>query len=546
MKRILLLAGVCLLLRILAASPFLRRWSAAHWTTLRRFPYLLGAFWITLPVLGALAAAASGYTLFHDEASLLSITAAVLHHQPMYPGPHYPADYGLLYGPVAYLAYAPPMLAGARHLSEYQGWVALALAGSLLLTYRALRPAGRVAALTAAALLGLNVCLFCDSAWAIKGDIWILFLGALAYCAALTWSPLFAALGLGFAGGLVLDVKATTLLLMLLPAVLLYGRRLKPAWLPAAAVSLALLIAVGLLWLPGVAVRPYLHLLAQASGHGSSPALLRANILAGFWMAFLPGSLVLLAYRRNRGQTLVLLQQDRIFLAVLAGAFVVAIVTGSKNGAGPWHLMGLLVPCSYVGGRFASLALEGLSATELLQPAAVPLLAGLCLLSQGALTAVRQDLRIRFHGEPEFAYAPPHALEADLDSLRRANPGEHFTMGYSDLAHYNDTFVRASLIEAGSPLFADADALNEDALIQQPTSPEVLSALAHCRPGPWLLPLQGVPFSMPSLYSRDRNLRNRTVRQQLFPAAFRSAFLANYHRTGEHGRYFAVWRCDRG
>ena len=114
-------------------------------------------------------------------------------------------------------------------------------------------------------------------------------------------------------------------------------------------------------------------------------------------------------------------------------------------------------------------------------------------------------------------------------------------MGYTDLDHYELTFARPLLQMRGMPLFVDGVARNEADLIGKPVGAGVMGALESCEYPDWVLPAEGEPFSMASLYFLDGTISAR----DLYPKSFATEFKKHY-RMVERGEYFALWECAPG
>jgi len=112
--------------------------------------------------------------------------------------------------------------------------------------------------------------------WAIKAEPWLLLLSALGLWAACRLPRWRAACVIAIAGAMLVDMKATILLVALLPCVLLWQRE-RSARVPAAVCAFILipLLAILPFALPGVSIGNYLQILL---GYQKHPVLV-ANLL---------------------------------------------------------------------------------------------------------------------------------------------------------------------------------------------------------------------------------------------------------------------------
>lgn len=515
------------------------RWSLPTVGTWRYIRFL-SAIFLFLILAGGIFVAHSERILFHDEPSVLALAAAFLHGQPLYPQPSAPVEYGLLYGPATYLLYLPPMLAGAQRLGFYQAWAVLALAGVFLFVYLSARPLGRNPAIAAVGLAASSACLFTDHTWAIKGDVWIVLCIAIGLWAGRRLSPWNALWVVALTGAMMVNCKITTLPLALLPILVLYQRAGR--YRASAYGSLLLLFPLSALpfALPGVSFDGYLHLLHEAMHHGLAVRMFELNLKV-VTVLLLPTLVFLYAASVfARAAMSQWLRAHSLYLSALGFALIFSIATGSKNGAGPYHCMPFLVPLALLDVELWDMLAAHNLPLKTLRPVAFALLfaAGVTFPIL-ALHDVLAGIKQRTFDAPPFVQASPRAIEDDLLGLMHRYPHATFQAGYSDLAHYNVTFLRPILQINGSPLIIDSDTRNEAALLSEPVQPTLLQSLDHCPVDYWLIPKGGEPFSMESLYFLDVRRGTRL----LYPATFRKAFLHAYIQTSIPSEFFNVWGC---
>jgi hypothetical protein len=538
-KKLLLIALLMPATSFLLRSDRVQKWLTTRWTLLRNSVLSLGVLLVLLTIAGGFLAASTERIIFHDEATVLSTAAAFYHGQSMYPSATDPVEYALLYGPATYLVYLPPMFAGAVRTVDYQAWAALALAGAFIFLYFALRELGSSASLGGLVLFAVFVCEFTYNEWAIKGDVWILLFSALGLWASLSLNGWKASAVIAVSGAMLVDLKITLVLISLLPCILLWQRDRKTRVAALIAAVFVPVLAALPFALPRISILAYTQQLQSAAHHGISSSLLLVN-LELFLVMLLPTVGLLWISSDGNKSVIRLWKRRQIYLLTFGVAAVVALVTGAKNGAGPWHCMPLLIPLIFIDAEIGCTAAQTTKASLLQSARRAPLLpATAAVLLLTAFSSLAQGVKARLHDPDLYRPVSPRAVERDIISVIKEHSGSKLQMGYSDLAHYNFTFPRSVLQLYGSPLFIDADARDEADLIHKPVSPEVINALRTCSIDLWLIPKEGSPFSLESLYFVDGTISQRA----LYPEAFRQAFFDSYQRVPSKSQYFDIWEC---
>lgn len=544
MKVFFLAAALWALLWTVLRNQSVLLWTQRRWALLRQATRFVCAGVICLTVVCGLVTVVTERVRFYEESTVLSTVAAFHHGQPLYLSAQAPMEYSLLYGPVTYFAYLPPMLAGAERLQAYEAWSILALALLFGLNLLALgRRYGTTVALVFCSLMAAIFARVTGNIWAIKADVWILFFSSMGLYAALRLRPWMAALLVAVSGAALVDLKLTLLLIALLPCVLLAEKR--SGRLPAG-ISCLLLASVTLLpfLLPGVSLRNYLQLLLEYSGRSTSWPMLRINTEMTTLILLPSVTLLWAAFRADGPATRKWLIAHRGFLVLFLFASVVATLTGAKDGGGPWHCVVLAVFCLFVNAELWSIATRcGVLAFLLTPTSSAPFLAvGGALLLTFPL-ALAAGVRERLRDSPGDTPVSMRAVENDLLDISKRYPNRTLQMGYSDRAHYNLTFTRPILQIRGNPLLLDANARNEADLVHKPLSPALLEALAQCKIQVWIIPKGGVPFSMLSPYYLDPLVNHKGMSPDLYPEVFRKVFQAHYVRINDPSRYFNLWAC---
>ncbi len=529
--------------------PAVKMWATQNWSRKRLVLQLVCGLLVVLVVGCGLFPVITERIRANEEATILSMVAAYRHGQPLYPAADAPVDYGLLYGPVTYFIYLPPMLAGAVRLQGYEAWSLAALAGSFLFVFLALRPRfGLSAALGNCALLAIFIPRHAVMEWAIKAEPWLLLLSALGFWAACRLPRWTAACVIAISGAMLVDMKATILLVALLPCVLLWQRE-RSARVPAAICAFLLipLLAFVPFAFPGVSIGNYLEILL---GYQKHPVLL-SNLLLNAQMVLLvllPTLLLLrTAMHVDAQATRAWISKRSVYLGVLIVASIVAMVTGAKTGGGSWHCMVVVIPFLFVNAELWN-QIVGRHALTLLRSTrlAAPMLAFGVVVTITALKSLVIAVEQTLYVLPDQTQVSARDTENDLLAISRRYPGKTMQMGYSDYAHYNVTFVRPVLQIQGSPLFLDPITRTEKNLIGEHESPELVDALARCTIQLWVIPKGGAPFSIEDLYYNylTANHENKTgVDPELYHQSFRQTFLTHYEKIQQPSRYFDVWAC---
>ena len=526
----LLCFPVCLLL--------LSRWQPKY-DAAARWLWNAAVFLLLIGIAGPILSAGR-HMIYHDEPTLIAVAAAELRGQPLYHSATAGDRYALLYGPITYWVYLPPMLAHVVDLRVYQLWVMLPLLLAGLIMIRIARRAGVLFG-SGLALLPYAVTVIMQSAneWAMKGDAWMLLFFSLELEMALILPASAAVIVVPLCASLLINIKATALFLACVPLTLL-GRRLGVGKTFQACILTIVFTALPFV-VRGVSAANYIYWLRVSARHGIDPALAASNVALVLFMAlpviFLLSCLIL----EDRTQTLLWIRERRLLLVVSIVACLAAPVTGAKVGAGPWH-------CAPLAPMFAWFAATlwkrwaRMHSLPLLGPVSRAVLASLVVAQVlvGALF-LRASLLLHWKGDlPYSSSISAHLVSQDLVSIVRAYPQTHIQMGYGNNETYELTWQRPTLVLLGNRYSLDADALNEMEFAHLSLPEAVIDELRNCGSQIFLIPKGNEPFSMQSLYY----VAGASAPRDLFPAAFRREFFHDYRRYGS-SRYFDLWVCTR-
>ncbi len=476
---------------------------------------------------------AAGHMIYHDEPTLIAVAAAELHGQPLYHGSNDGQRYSLLYGPVAYWVYQPLMLAGFTDLRVYQVWVIIPLLFAGLTMVRVVRRAGDMVG-WGFALLPYAVTVLMQSAneWAMKGDAWMLLFFTLELSAALLLPSEVAIFVVPITAMLLVHIKVTAIVLACVPVTLLrvrfgLGKALLSGLLLICLLPLPFLV-------PGVRAQNFLYWIRASTHHGFDPHLAFRNAVLVLFMA-LPAISLIQSYLRGWNEALAMFRKYRAFLLCLVAASVVAVVTGAKVGAGPWHcaplapLFAWITATLWSNRRFA-LRVDRRSRAYISAVVIAQFIAGVLSFGSGFIS--------HWRGNPATPSPPGRLVAQDLISIHRMYPDTQIQMGYGGDSTYEMTWQRPVLVLLGNSYELDADQMNEAGFAHLPLPRATLEELRSCRSPLYLIPKGDPPFSMRSLY----HAAGYNAPESLFPNTFREEFLHDYQKA-ESSQYFDVWRC---
>lgn len=480
-----------------------------------------------------------------DEAAILSVSAAYLHGQPMYPDANAPMEYSILYGPATFLLFAVPMLFHAESLIWFQAWVALCLTLTLLFGLWALRSvAGSTVSILALGYAVAVIGMKAPNEWSNKGDPWILLFVSVGIWAALRLRPRWAELLIAVSGAFLLNLKVTLLPLALLPFLLLWDREKIAPLRKAGWVALTCLLGLGFFLIPNISLANYRHELMLASRHGISHGLLAYNVIvfvrwfalplvAAWWYLYSADRILAREYVRRRGA----------FLALLLVSSADVVLTGAKYGAGDWHLTPLTLP-------FALLI------AEMVAEAPTPALGS---YARRIAPAIWVFVSLGVHGAERIGdavhtryYNAFMAYDYDFHRLRREmlevqaeHPHDTLQVGVSGGPEYTATWMRYLYIVRGQPLFLDPNTRTERDASYVPITPAVMSAFTACRISLWLIPRGEAPFSMGTGYANaQRGSVHPMADPHMYPEPFPSIFASHFHKIGSTAD-FELWACNR-
>jgi hypothetical protein len=499
------------------------------------------AFWIAVLLLLAAGITGpvfcvKGHMLNLDEPTVISVAAAAVHGQPLYTSPNSGEYYSLLYGPVAYWVYWPPMLAHATDLRLFQLWPIIPLLGSGLIAIRLARRSGDWTGMAFALLpYAATVVMQSVHEWAMKGDPWLLlFLGA-QLLAALELSAIGAVIVVAACAALAIDTKVTVLVLTFVPLIILQRRFGTAKALMTAMLAAGLTVAPFLL--PTVSLKNFLYYLMSSTHHGVRPLFVKVNGELMLFMALPVLVLALLLFFEDRGATLQRLRQRSLTVVAIL-ACVTAVLTSAKRGAGAWHLAPLAPMFTWLTA--ALWRRMRTSPAKVLNWTISRALLGSVAVSQLLLSAAALASSIAEHrkGIPLYESTPGRLVARDLIAIMRSHSGATIEMGYGALRSYEMTWQRPVLVMAGNPYTLDADAMDEAAMSHKPLPAAVLGELRSCRVQIYLIPKGEEPFSLESNYF----IYGNPAARDLFPLAFQEEFERDYRKSGT-SRYFDLWQC---
>jgi hypothetical protein len=475
---------------------------------------------------------------------MFAIAAAYFHGQPIYHSLSAPDLYAILYGPATFLVFIPFLAGFSNPIPALYIGMFIANAANLAVIFLILRE--RISRLAALALLPLATAFllsFPSIVFGIRGDPWLLLCISLAIFSAQRSNWIAATIVSGIFSGLAIDFKPTVLPVVCLMLALLYLRHGLRAAFTSALASAASALAIFLL--PGISLSNYLVWLVLSSHQH----LLQSNfidVLQNATFLIVPCLLILIsAPRSHRRATL------GLFLPILCGfALAFCIVTGSKDGAGAWHLWPML-PCMLLWTAYEA-SLRGIDApfpdsanlkerNSTAAPASTRILRIVSAIALAAtLVTLRygfRDIRIIYpHGQAQQRVAE-RAAENAIDTLaHRPLSGHNLAMGYGAAVTDYRTNLRFELSLKGQEYFFDENAIVEAIKEGLPIPTGVVQRILGCN-DIWLIPHGDVPFS-----TLRTGVLPMTVTPYLFPDIIRLHFTES-HILLESGQIYDLWSC---
>lgn len=504
-----------------------------------RLLFRTGCFIVIATTLSLGLASAIRDQVNHDQSTILSIAEAVRHGQTMYPGPQAPVEYGLLYGPATYILYIPALSLVSTRLTPALLTASATSGLAFLVVLLSLRRRfGWTMALAGTALMVAFVAPIFTFEWQARADPWILLSVALGLPAARLGNRWVAAVSLAILGALLADLKFPLIIVGLLPCAELWRRR--GGQIPAViAVVLMPLLALTPFLTKEISLRGYVEQLAEASHHGFSGRLLAENLLFTLYLVLPSIFLMWGLWHRNPTFFRSWLRQRGVTLALLLAVLGIAELTGTKHGAGDWHLAVLCAPLAVLDTEmFVELwKADRQDSVSLLRSFAVPAAFTIVLVGNIAIGWSR-GWHSRTQGLAGTISVSVPDVERDLVAVLRRDATKQWVMGYTDNWNYSLTSVRPLLQVYGLPLVLDGVSRNEADMAHRPVSDQLSATVASCRYPDWILPRWGQPFSMESGYFLDGSIHT----PELYPVEFQRIFLAHY-RPVESSKYFTLWHC---
>jgi hypothetical protein len=511
----------------------------------RRIFFLCGGFCIGVFAFINIANIFRPGVFWHDEAHILVVAAAYLKGEPMYPAFTAPDFYALVYGPLTYLVYVP-FLAGFQHpiAAMRVGTLAVNLA-NLALIFLILRE--RLSRSAALALLSLAIVPLLSMSPVLlgtRGDSWLLFCFSLAVFSTLRRNWIVAAMVSGILGALAIDFKPTVVPVVCLMLAMVYRRHGLRALLTAGFTSVACVLA--LFRLPGISLSNYLGWLVLSSHRRIINQTLMDTLMAAILLLLPIVFLVVFGSRPERRR------EFGLILPILCGfALVTCVITGSKDGAGVWHLWPMLPFMLLWTAHEASLrGVDSQSSSSVIsnendsvaRPASTRTL---CVVAAIALAATLVTLRYGFRDirivhaqdQAQQRVAQRAALNA-IDTLTsRSFSGHNLAMGYgTDSGDYRSS-LRFELSLERQEYFFDENAFIEGFKEGLPIPASVVQRILGCK-DIWLIPHGDVPFS-----TLKAGVLPIVDTPYLFPDMIRLHFTQS-HTLLESGDIYDLWGCS--
>jgi hypothetical protein len=457
----------------------------------------------------------------HVEPQVAAVSDLLLNGKPLYPAPGAAEQYSLPYGPYSYLWVAGyywimgPSITAAKASSTVS-----ALAGVALLLAACWRVAGWRAGLACAALSTAIYYRFNSMSYWCRADTHQIFLISLSVFALTLSNPWWAAILIGAAAGVDLNMKINSAVYAIPLATAFYLRHHKLAPLFVAGV-IAAVVAAAPFASPAISLPNYLAWLRLASRHPFAVELPDTLAFSG-WLA---GLLLLIGLPcLYAGQTDKEKRRDWWTTAAAMGmAIVLTIPVAAKRGAGAHHLLPLVPFVCWLIAWAWSIA-----------PAASPVInwRHIILLPIALMTLIYgADLGIGFASEIRTNAPSVRMVAADLENAMDRSPDRTIMMGVGSDANYWFTYMRPVLVFAGNPYPLDPAAAMDSSEDQNGLPQATTDLWKSSMPDYILIPKGDQPFTLWDWYHPDR-----PVFSQDFVRAFRKYYAPHFR-----ARFFDVY-----
>ncbi|MDB5821299.1 MAG: hypothetical protein JWR21_3 [Herminiimonas sp.] len=461
----------------------------------------------------------------HVEPTVAIVAAILLRGDQIYPSPENgEALYGMIYGPILYFIHAGPLLLSktifaTKVAAASAMWCALI---AMALDVWRLTRSARVAVLTLGCI-ALFLLKFGGFSFWNRPEPFLILLSALGVFA---WRlPKYqAAVVLGVITGLAIGLKpyAAVFHAPAILALMVRESRFAAALRIGAVAGIAVVAtAVAPFLYSNVSWSGYRQYLLVAAGQGFAVDSLVDNAIDLVLMTT-PAFVMYFFLRPNWPRDI------RSFALALLACSVLVAVLGSKNGAGAYYLLPLLPYVVYITVMTAvsDRRDEGVGIPK--RTAALSFfLLYLCVLAPSALFKASWI-------NPLIADSPSNesAFREAFDIYKAFPQAE---MGVSDGDNYKWTQYRVEGVLYGAPVHLEVPYLMD--LRAVGVGGDAADRLVeNCKVPEWILPINGVPFSLRNYYKTGG---------ALFSDTFREDF-NKYYRPVHKGKFYTVWSCRQG
>lgn len=468
----------------------------------------------------------SPFYLASLERHFANVSFLFLKGYPLYHSFDYPLRYSMLYGPAGYIVNAFIMLVFGVGVVQSKIGGSIAALLSLFFLYLVLgKSLGRQIALYCIGYVTL-VYLWMRN-WAIwnKIDSYILLLISvgLFFVSRLNgW--VIKSIFLGLSLGVAANMRITSSLYFIPLLILLFLKNgLK-------GLMLSLLIAFIIFVTPfvifdNISFSLYKDYLLLALSHGLSSKVFMAMISFTIIRLLIPALAGLYYFNihyANYRRSL----EFKWYLFGLIIALIAAIIFGSKDGAGAYHLLPftLLIPYLFVLTREKELFVPEKEASQ----GAMILAIVFMLLLPGTVLQ---------HGETLNYMTVMHnksrGVVSDIKTVLKKYDGKSIQMGYGEDRNEAMTLYSPYVVFDQDIYFLDAVAMMDMKLSEINIPQSSVDYLDQCKFDVFLVPKHDKPFAEHTHYDWSRNL---------FDDNFREKFFEKYE-LAERTRYYDIWKC---
>jgi len=459
------------------------------------------------------------------EPVVSSLSWLVQNGQPLYHDVEAAQRYSVLYGPSVFLTNGlflqvlGPSLFSAK-LASFLG-----VLGCLVFLYAALARSGRDwVALFVTSLAALYFWSQGFAVYLVRPDALQLFAIGLALLATVKSRQAIALVSVAVMLGFAVNLKVHSVIYFI-PILTLLSVRFGWRRMLLAVAGSGVVIAAPFVFHPQVSVVNYVDWLLNAIDHGLGTETLAATLQFSAYLLLPLVALLMVSPLREQQ-----LKRHGVVLASLVPAYVLALITAAKPGAGLVHILPLVPTTLYLAGtilhEIVDLRSWMPSSGGRLSRQVVLASVVLTVMFSGSVNAYRAVRLVDW----QIAEAPN--LASDVQGIMDRYPDISIGMacGGEDL-NFRCTWLRPLLVFANNPLLVEPIAVMESQLNGKEIPQETYQALEDGVVAMWLVPRNEQPFAKLNWYAPH---------DPVFSERFIKHFVSLYS-VRDHSQYFDLW-----